>query len=176
MHDFDYLYKTYSSYIRNIVASMIKDDPEDIVQITFYRLSKCERITNEAHAKAFLITVCKNLSRDYIKARSRERNNFKTMASDLRLESEPTTEEDTLALESEEVRSIVLALIYEEIKKLPPATRRCFELYCFDNKGQKEIAELLGVTVSTVNNLLHYAKKKLKIKILFDKKIPSRVS
>ncbi len=61
--------------------------------------------------------------------------------------------------------SIYSKLAYDEllamVRSLSPAYRTVFNLYAIDGYSHHEIAELLGITVSTSKSNLHKARKRL---------------
>lgn len=168
MVNFNYIYKTYYNYIRSIVRNIINNDPDDIVQMAFYKLSQVE-INDEQHAKALLITTAKNMSIDFLRKQKRERMNINKMVNDLSMREEPFTEQEQSVADLAQIHTDVIDFIYQEIKRLPNAQRTVFELYL---RGMKpiDIAAHLNLSGQTVRNYLQIAREKLKIEILFNKK------
>lgn len=162
------MYNKYYNYVRAIVGRMINGDADDIAQMAFLKLSKYEY--DEQHAKAFLVMAAKNLAIDYIRKSKRERNNYNKMALDLGMLTEPTTEFEQNNADLAEIHTSVIEFIHEEIKNLPTATRRCFEMFCYRDMQPKQIAVELNISINTVYQHISIAREKLKIEILFNKK------
>lgn len=168
MVDLNYMYKKYYNYIRRIVINIINEDPDDIAQMAFVKLDKLADYTEE-HGKAFLIKVAKNMCMDYIRKRKRERMNEEKMKLDLGMFAEPATEQEQNELELAQIHADVIEFIYQEIKKLPPATRKVFELH-LAGREQNDICTELNLSTQTVRNHLTTARQHLRIEILFNKK------
>lgn len=168
MVNFNYIYKNYYNYIRGIVRNLINNDPDDIAQMAFVKLSTAD-INNEEHAKAFLITTAKNMCIDYLRRQKRERNNMSRMLADLNMYDEPITESEQNAADNAQIHTDVIEFIYQEIKKLPVTCRMVFELYLSGMKPQ-EIADHARIKYQTVLNHLQTARTHLKVEILFNKK------
>ena len=170
MVNFNHYYERYYRYIRSFVYKIINEDPDDITQMSFYKLSQCNYVKNDAMACDFLKTTARNMAIDHIRKRKRDRANIRQMKDDLNLYEEPIEQELINHIELAEIHSDVLQFIYEEIKKLPPMARTCFELCCIKDVSIKKAAEQLGISERTITNHIAIARKKLKIEILFNKK------
>jgi RNA polymerase sigma factor (sigma-70 family) len=59
----------------------------------------------------------------------------------------------------------VQALLEEEIGRLPGRYQAVFVLRCLENKGQGEVARLLGLKEGTVSSRLDWARKRLKSRL-----------
>src|SRR5688572_25705949 len=136
------MYKKYYNYIRRVVINLINEDPDDIAQLAFVKLSKIDNYTEE-HGKAFLIKVAKNMCIDFIRKRKRERNNIDKMANDLNMHTEPITEQEQSAVDLAQIHADVIEFIYQEIKKLPPMPRKVFDMH-LAGLPLKEISSTLG--------------------------------
>ena len=83
---------------------------------------------------------------------------------DVNLSFEDCTVEprDYSGISSIKIEEIELeALIYEAINSLPERCREVFELSRFENKKNKEIAEILKISIKTVETHMGHALKKL---------------
>ena len=170
MVNLNHYYEKYHKYIRAFVYNIIKDDPDDITQMSFYKLSQCDYIKNDAMACEFLKTAAKNMCIDYIRKRKRDRANVKKMKDDLNLYGEPIEQDLMNHIELAEIHTDVIQFIYSEIQKLPPMASKCFELHCLKDLPVKKVAEQLNIAERTVTNHISLARKQLKIEILFNKK------
>jgi RNA polymerase sigma-70 factor (ECF subfamily) len=63
---------------------------------------------------------------------------------------------------------IDLAMVQREISNLPDGCRQVFVLYAVEDYSHKEIAELLGISLSTSKSQYQRARKLLKEKLIND--------
>jgi len=57
-------------------------------------------------------------------------------------------------------------IIYKEIDNLPVTQKTAFILSRLDGLSQKEIAEIMSLSVQAVDSLIQRAKRQLKIKLI----------
>ena len=132
----DTLYRIALAYLGN------RSDAEDVVQETFLRyIKKKPKFESAEHAKAWLIRVTVNLSKDLLKS----------------FWHKNTTEltEDMIAPNEKDRQ------IWESVKQLSPKYRIVIELYYREGYSIKEIASILKKNPSTIGNQLSRAKKLL---------------
>ena len=128
---FKYYYRPLCLYAIHYVRNM--ELAEDIVQDSFSAL--WEKL------KAYLYTMVRNRSLDYLK---------KEQLFDMSLS--PADLEETLTDEEAENRSLMEARMWTAIDALPERCREVFLLNKRDGMKYKEIAELFGISVHTVDN------------------------
>lgn len=140
---------------------ILNDRPvaEDIVEEVFIKLWKKEPDFNKhKNIKAALYIAVKNASLNYIKAQSRDRLNKAGLQFHLQGASED-------CILNEITRAEVLREVYAELQQLPAQCRKVMELYFREGLNHKDIADQLGITVSTVKNQkargIQILKKKL---------------
>lgn len=138
---FKYYYRPLCLYAIHYVRNM--ELAEDIVQDSFSAL--WEKLNEQEHPienlKAYLYTMVRNRSLDYLK---------KEQLFDMSLS--PADLEETLTDEEAENRSLMEARMWTAIDALP---ERCWEVFLLnkrDGMKYKEIAELFGISVHTVDN------------------------
>lgn len=170
MVNFDYIYKKYFNQVCAIVAGIIKSDPGDIAQVAFLKLSLNNTgIPNEQAAASFVRKVAKNMAIDQIRKRSTQRL-YSEYIKATESEIDNSQLQNYELKESERIHKEVILFILDEINKLPPMAKKCFQLYYFRNKTSTEIAHELNLTKNTIDTQLHVARQKLKMEILFYKK------
>ncbi len=138
------LVKTHSKSMLRAAYAIIKnrDDAEDAVQEAFMKLMKKQPVFNDdEHAKAWLLRVTINLSKDMLKASSRK--------------SESVTDDCSYA---EDVHDRVLF----HVMKLEDNYRAVIHLYYYEGYSIKEIASILKLPYATVGTRLRRGKAKLK--------------
>ena len=122
----------------------IKSNAEDITQEVIIKLWKnMDKIKNEEHLKAWLISVAINTSID--------NNRSYQSKNEVALE-----ENENGYFEKEEQE------IFEELKKLKPISRNIIYLYYYQGYKIKEISKILKININTVNTNLARARKELK--------------
>jgi len=120
-------------------------DAEEVLQDT---ILKCIRTApvfeNERHAKAWLLRVAGNISKNRIEYNALRR-----------------TDELKDELVSEERED--LSFVWEAVKSLPVNYREAIHLFYHEGYSTRQIAELLGKNEATVRSDLYRGREKLKI-------------
>jgi len=136
---------------------------EDIVQETYVRVCQFEQAGSIRHPRSFLYRTARNLALDHIK-RSDSRN--------VSLEADDDEREDNDALQSGLDMSDQLAAKQEfeifcaSVQELPLQCRRVFVLRKVYGYSQKEIAQALEISESTVEKHIAYGIKRCSAFIL----------
>lgn len=136
--------KTHSNSMFRAAFAVLKnrDDAEDVVQEAFMKLmEKQPRFTDDEHARAWLLRVAINLSKNMLKASWRKNKSENEEAS--------YTEN-----ESDEVLFCVM--------KLEENYRTVIHLYYYEGYSIKEIASILSLPSATVGTRLKRGRAKLK--------------
>ncbi|WP_108868257.1 RNA polymerase sigma factor [Aquimarina aquimarini] len=146
------LYELYVDAMYNISMRMlgIKEDAEDIVQDSFVEAFK--NLTSFRYESTFgswLKRIVINKSINYLKLK-------KIPVTPLDQHEYHIGEEV-----SEPVKSNDINKVKNAIKILPDGYRQIISLYLIEGYDHIEIAEILGITVSTSKSQYHRAKKKL---------------
>jgi RNA polymerase sigma-70 factor, ECF subfamily len=156
---FEVLVDRYESAFRSAARRIVGlEDAEDAIQETFVRMYinapkyvKKEGTKFSSWAYAILVRVCYSI---YTKNKRRE-----TFVLDQDVVDEL---EDFSVKELREYKAdkdYLLSLI----SKLPSLLKRTLELYIFDHKSEKEIAQLEGVSHGVVRTRISRAKDNLKL-------------
>lgn len=135
---------TYS-YIRN------QDDAEDILMESMAALwENRHKWENDSNISALLLTIIKNkalnyLAHEQVRMRAEDEINLHLQRElNLRVSS-------LMSCNPEKIFDSEIQEIMEStLKKLPEQTKRIFVLSRFNNTPNKQIAEMLGVSVKTV--------------------------
>lgn len=127
---------------------------EDIVQQAFVKVwQKRLDIRSALAFKAYLFTSVRHLIIDEYK-RNIARQEANLIFNDL-LKASNTDEEQQKLLEE----------INNAVQQLPPRRKRIFEMHKLEGRSHKEIAELLSISVSTVEKQVIAALKTLREKL-----------
>ena len=157
---FKELYFKYTRSIRNFLFYKCGDADlaEDLMQEAFLKTWKmCHKIPYEK-AKSYLFTVANRLFLDHVK-HQRVVQKFQ-----LQIRSPRTADSPLDLLEMKEFKEE----IESALSNLPEKNRLVFLLNRIDNFTYAEIADLLNVSVKTVEKRMHFALvelRKLSIKI-----------
>ncbi len=154
------LYDTWSGYLFALCTRYItdKDTAEDILQESFIKiLSSIDSFTwkGEGSLKAWISRITVNESLQYL--RKQKKLNFVEYSDAL-----PDKSDDA---EEPKVNGVPPSEIQRMIQELPDGYRTVFNLFVFEEKSHKEIAEMLDITESTSASQFHRARKILAQKI-----------
>lgn len=130
------------------------EDAYDLVQEVFLRLSKRADISNIERIEGYLFRTAASVLADRFRKQGRLPDHMISYEDSLHGEEELTPER-VLSGKSD------LAGLIEGLYSLPERTRQIFVLYHLENMRQKDIAERLGVPVSTLEKHMARANKHL---------------
>jgi RNA polymerase sigma-70 factor (ECF subfamily) len=155
-HAFESVFKTYykilCSYANQIIAD--SDNSEEIVQEMFFQLwQKKEFLFIETSLKSYLFRAVHNSCLNYIK-----HNKIKLAYSSSYLHQNETSGSQYLLDESEELR----VLIGKAVEKLPPERKKVFMMIRYEERKYQEVADILGISVKTVENQMGKAMQFLR--------------
>lgn len=131
-----------------IAKHATKEDAEDIIQNTFYKLYSMLSQLDHQHLRAWFYRVALN---NYIDIQ-RKKNRFTTSISEYVINqiADPTNDIETLINQNE---IIVL------LKNIKPDYREIFLLKYYYDFSYEEIGDLLTINVETVRKRLYRARK-----------------
>lgn len=144
--DVDLLYKQFYYPLVLWADTILKDmdQAEDVVQDLFVRLWEkdiCEVLEGEG-IKSYLYTSVRNIA-------------LRRLKKNTKLESLPDISLIERVWEDpERTHQEVIDRVLSEIEKLPPRSREVLECVHLKNMKYAEVAEYLGISVSTVKTLL----------------------
>lgn len=142
---FEILFKRHYANLCRRVNTMLNDEEaaEDVVQQLFMKIweSRDTMVLPDSVA-AYLFTAARNRALNYIKSRARKSDN-EIPLNNHHDELDHRTEESMDAKELQKA-------LYAAIDSLPEKRREVFVLSRFEGKSYKEIAEMLNISVKTV--------------------------
>lgn len=153
--EFDSVFREYYSQLYFFARQYVDDDEacRDIVSGAFERLwqnfSKVERVS----VKSFLYIAVRNLCVDHARHVSRHREYARYVAAMSRYATDASS-----LLEREELQRRV----NRKIGELKPPTRDIFVACYVERKKYKEVAEQMGISVSTVKKHIVKALKAMR--------------
>jgi RNA polymerase sigma-70 factor (ECF subfamily) len=142
-----------------IVGKVGRDAASDLLQDTFVRALRYERIDEVADLRAFLRATAANLSRDYVRRRATEGRHI---AQDDGDDDPPSAEAGPDALLETSQKS---ARLLAAVSALPPKCRAVFVMRRFEDLSQQEIAERLGISRNMVEKHLRLALERCRAAI-----------
>ncbi len=164
---FDTFFTKYYAPLLYFIDSYIRSREEsaDIVQNTFVKLWEQGDLTSgHLYVRSFLFTVARNMALDTLKHR-KVRQQFLNEETDKYQQMERELHEN--ALREFKAFSNEKKLLKRKVKllvmKLPLSDRRIFVMSKYNNLTNREIAEILQISIKTV-------EKRLKLSLLFIKR------
>lgn len=163
---FEEMYKTYYGLLRNWAENIIGDHDasHDVVQEVFLKLwNRKDELQAILNPKAYLLKSVVHASVAYL-----EKSKKATTLSDSTRDASMSVDSGLLTKELEQSIQTALAT-------LPPKCKAVFILSRFEELKNKEIAELLGLSVKTVENQMGIALKKMRMELkpYFNREIAS---
>jgi RNA polymerase sigma-70 factor (family 1) len=156
---FENVFKTYFKSLHAYAYSIVKDEmmAEEMVQNVFCRLwEKREQIQVLQSIKSYLYRSVHNECINHLKQTKSRANHHINIARTTDVIEQTT---DRAAL------SELQKKIHDALEELPEQCRIVFRLSRFGELNYKEIADTMGITVSTVKNQVHTALKVLRTKL-----------
>jgi len=147
-------------YASSITGS--RTQAEDLVQEAWLRFDEASKGRFLGDAKGYLYRIVRNLALDGRRRMTREsrliaRDGFERGAE---ISPDETPTPETVALYKDEVRCVMAAMA-----ELPERTRIAFEMHRFGGARLKEIAAILGISVSLAQLLVTDAAEHCKARL-----------
>ncbi|MBL7912087.1 MAG: RNA polymerase sigma factor [Bacteroidia bacterium] len=154
------LYKVSYSYLMSICMryNKDKDTASEILNMGFLKILKnISTYKTEIPFKVWIRRIMVNTLIDEYRKQKREKERV-TYVDEYYDSSDYAEVNDALS-------NISCKQIYDEINKLPQATKQVFNLYVIDGYSHKEVGEMLGISEGTSKWHLNAAREKLKEQI-----------
>jgi len=139
-----------------------KEQAEEVVSDVFINIwEKRKRINSISNLKVYLFIAVKNTSLNYISRQN------KTLTDDV---EQAGIEFKSIYFDPEQlmVTAEMVARIKDAIEQLPPKCRLIFKLIKEEELKYKDVAEILGLSIKTVESQIAIALKKIGTSIDFD--------
>ena len=156
-HDtgFTALYNRYARPVYNAICRIVSHtgEAEDILQESFYHaFSDIHRLQNATSFGSWVHRIALNRSISHLRKR-------KIVFSDN--DALDVADETGYDVEADHLFDCRVDDVKRAIEQLPQGYRTILSLYLFEDIPQEEIAEMLGISHSTVRTQYHRAKKKI---------------
>lgn len=167
---FDELYEKYGDRILNMVYRMTggEDQARDLTQDIFMKVyENIDNFNHQSSAYTWIYRIAINHTLNYLKKRNRYKwlDLLERSVTDVIQSETPIFEfwgDDGFESPDEKIEKEEReALVWKLIQQLPPKYRVPLVLQRYDDIGNKEIAEIMGLSISAVDSRIFRAKKKL---------------
>lgn len=168
-NDFKSIYDEYNKLVFNLALSYCqnKDDSQDITQEVFVKIYQKHHQFNPelSSLKTWIYRLTINQSLDFLKAKKTAKrfgfiiSIFKDEPEDQEIQISDFNHPGILLEHKEE-----LQILFSHINSLPPNQKTALILNKIENRSQKEVAEIMEMTVKAVESLITRAKKNLQKK------------
>jgi RNA polymerase sigma-70 factor (ECF subfamily) len=164
--DFDKIFSEFHEKVRRYLERLVgKRYAEDVTQEVFLKISKgLGTFKGESSLSTWVYRVATNAALDTVKSRSYREDGRTAMLDKADDESEAgsvAVEGKGLSAEREAIRGEMNACIREFVDKLPPDYRTVIALSEIRELTNREIAEILGLSLDAVKIRLHRARARL---------------
>jgi RNA polymerase sigma factor (sigma-70 family) len=155
----DELYGKYSGRLFGVCLRYTRDrmEAEDVLQEGFVRIFKKMELFKSGEDKSvypWMKRVVVNVTLNYLRDNKRHR-----FTEDVDSYSEKLVDEQHTGDISDMFENISPEKILDIIRQLPDGYRTVFNLYAFEGFGHNEIADALGISVSTSKTQLMKARR-----------------
>jgi RNA polymerase sigma factor (sigma-70 family) len=163
------LYKHFHVKVFNTVISYLqdKDDAEEITQDVFIEIFKSAiKFKKQSTAGTWIYRIAVNKSLDFIRYKQRKKRFVEVKRLFLNSENEPALDvpdfvHPGVLMENKENA----ATLFKVIDKLPPNQKTAFILSFVEELPRQEVANVMKITLKSVESLLFRAKANLRNKL-----------
>jgi RNA polymerase sigma-70 factor (ECF subfamily) len=164
-YNFDEIYDTFWPKIHIYVVRMVgENEADDLTQEIFIKVGKSvESFRNESELYTWIYSIATNTVIDRMR-KSDYLHETKQNDVNLNIQNEQNSciEKEALAIEGQVINREMNKCIREHIDALPEKLRTVIVLSEMEGLKNKDIAEVLGITLEAVKTRIHRAKIYLK--------------
>lgn len=159
----------FQPYVLNTCYRFVNSEEtaEDLAQEVFIQLFfSIREFRGDSKLSTWIYRIAVTKSLDHLKTARRKKRFavIKRLFGEDKMEDQiPSTDESNPAKELENKERI--KVLNMAMEKLPETQRIAFTLSKYDEMSYKEIADILGTTISAVESLIHRAKSNLRKKL-----------
>jgi len=167
---FKELVNNYRQMVVNTCFGLLHntEDAEDVAQDVFIEVFRsAENFRGDAKISTWLYRIAVNRSLNFIRDNKKRRwfQSFDDVVESKKEALHPLNYQSYDDPESEMENSQRALLLHEVIDSLPKNQRVAFTLNKYEDLAYKEISEVMNLSVSSVESLIHRAKKNLQKKL-----------
>ena len=167
------LYQLFSKRLLHFATLLTRSAElaEEIVEDTFVKLwSNRAEIRNIHNLNVYLYVAVKNRSLNAIARKAKELVNIPFDYLDIEI-TEPTVDPYSLLITSE-----MMQRMQQAVEALPPRCKMIFKLIRQDGLSYKEVADILNISVNTIDVQMAIAVKKICTSLNIDHKLVQKKS
>ncbi len=168
---FQILVENYQRMVVNTCLGIVhnKADAEDLAQDVFLEIFRnAENFRGEAKISTWLYRIATNRSLNFI--RNNKRKRFFQSIEETFIGGRNRTNEISETPTDQPDRNITdqqrADMLYRAIDKLPEKQRTAFTLNKYEELPYQQIAEIMDISLASVESLIHRAKKNLQEQLL----------
>lgn len=160
--NFDEIIKKNKQNVKNIIRLITKEDNEDLEQEVYVKVWKNSAKYKECGTlSAWINTIAKNVSKDYLKSSYRKKQNITTSDDKiLTLVQDKKSTPEITVLKTERQRKIICA-----INELKPKMKEVIMLTEIEGLSYEDCVARLKCPLGTVKSRIYNAKKELAVKL-----------
>lgn len=158
MSSFEEFFRLYYRKVREFAFSVLRDadSADEVAQLCFIKLwGKRTQLGDVRNLDAFVFTVVKNTTLDFVRSQGRSRRGVALQAHipyDSRMDSR---------IDADLIREIVK----EVIAQMPPQRREVYQMSREEGLSSEEISQALGISKRTAEKHLQLALSQLRSKL-----------
>ncbi|MEQ8335781.1 MAG: RNA polymerase sigma factor [Cyclobacteriaceae bacterium] len=163
-YNLEKLVKENQSRVYNVCLSILQNpsDAEDISQEAFIHIFKnIEQFRSQAELSTWIYRVTVNKCLEELRSRKRKKRWGRLISLGVSFDDEvdvPHFEHPGVLLENKERAEVLFAMM----NRLPDKQKVAFTLHKIEGLSYKEISDIMQISLSAVESLLHRAKNNLK--------------
>jgi RNA polymerase sigma-70 factor (ECF subfamily) len=165
--DFENLYNQYSVLVYNLALNYLQnvEDAEEITQDVFIQINNSlSKFEEKSSLKTWIYRITINKCLDFIKHKNSQKRYFifgKKSQNEFEIANVSNFEHPGILLENKEKAKV----LFDIINELGENQKTAFLLSKVDGLSNPEIAEIMNLSISSVESLVFRAKNTLKEKI-----------
>jgi RNA polymerase sigma factor (sigma-70 family) len=163
-NNFNTIYNQYKTLVYNVALNYLQniEDSEEITQDVFLQLyQSLDKFKNNSSLKTWIYRITINKSLDFIKHKNSVKRFFifgKKSENEYEIQNVSNFEHPGILLENKENATILFKVIHE----LSENQKTAFILSKLDGLSNPEIAEIMQISIASVESLIFRAKANLK--------------
>lgn len=165
--EFEVIYNQYSVLVYNVALHYLQniEDAEEVTQDVFIQVHQSlAQFQEKSSLKTWIYRIAINKSLDFLKKKESKKHFFifgKKSTNSIEIQNLTTFEHPGILLENKENA----ALLFDVINSLKENQKTAFILSKIDGLSNPEIAQIMEVSISSVESLIFRAKNTLKEKL-----------
>ena len=165
--NFENVYNEFHTRILRYVTRMTSpEEAEDITQEVFFKVDRAlGGFKGESSLSTWIYRIATNTALDKLRSPSRKTLNPLTLSELEAMDKNVWTDERVTDSEGEFARNEMNQCIREHIEKLPPDYRSVLLLSELEGLKNREISDILGISLETAKIRLHRGRARLKIEL-----------